>query len=121
MYRLFATIDEDKDGSLTHGELTALVVGIQYDEIDLDHDDAAKKIMVDFDTSRNQLIDEQEFVNGVCRWLQRAARSRVASGDAGPNTTKFLSDFHGVSSALLKFMNLFFWYLRLTGFFFPGN
>lgn len=92
--KLFATIDENKDGHLTHGEMTALVVGIQFEEIDLDHDDAVKKIMADFDTSRNQHIDEEEFVNGVCRWLLAAQRSRVASGDAGPHTVKFLSDFH---------------------------
>ncbi|KAI5403956.1 hypothetical protein KIW84_051194, partial [Lathyrus oleraceus] len=58
--KLFATIDENKDGHLTHGEMTALVVGIQFEEIDLDHDDAVTRIMVDFDTSRNQLIDEAE-------------------------------------------------------------
>lgn len=92
--KLFTTIDENKDGSLTHGELRALVVGIQFEEIDLDHDDAVKRIMVDFDTSNNQLIDEEEFVSGVCRWLQRARGARVASGDAGPHTMKFLSDYH---------------------------
>ncbi|XP_004489056.1 sodium/calcium exchanger NCL [Cicer arietinum] len=92
--KLFTTIDENKDGHLTHGEMRALVVGIQFEEIDLDHDDAVKRIMVDFDTSRNQLVDEEEFVNGVCRWLQTARRSKAASGDAGPHTMKFLSDFH---------------------------
>lgn len=110
IYRLFTTIDENKDGHLTHGEMTALVVGIQFEEIDLDHDDAVTKIMADFDTSRNQLIDEQEFVNGVCRWLQAAQRSRVASGDAGPHTVKFLSDFHTVSCAFLSFISLSFFF-----------
>ncbi|MCI58806.1 sodium/calcium exchanger family protein, partial [Trifolium medium] len=88
LYRLFATIDENKDGHLTHGEMTALVVGIQFEEIDLEHDDAVRRIMADFDTSRNQLIDEEEFVNGVCRWLQAARRSRAPAGDAGPHTVK---------------------------------
>ncbi|KAG4386112.1 hypothetical protein GLYMA_12G228032v4 [Glycine max] len=50
--------------------------------------------MGDFDTSGNELVDQEEFVNGVCRWLQRAQRARVASGDAGPHTMKFLTDFH---------------------------
>ncbi|WJX73204.1 hypothetical protein P8452_57013 [Trifolium repens] len=92
--KLFATIDENKDGHLTHGEMTALVVGIQFEEIDLEHDDAVRRIMADFDTSRNQHIDEEEFVNGVCRWLYAARRSRAPAGDAGPHTVKFLSDFH---------------------------
>ncbi|KAL1299598.1 hypothetical protein HN51_044142 [Arachis hypogaea] len=92
--KLFTTIDENSDGNLTHGELRALVVGIQFEEVDLDHDDAVKRIMNDFDTSRNELVDEEEFVNGVCRWLDRARGSRPASGDAGPHTVKFLSNFH---------------------------
>ncbi|WJX68527.1 hypothetical protein P8452_52885 [Trifolium repens] len=92
--KLFATIDENKDGHLTHGEMTALVVGIQFEEIDLEHDDAVRRIMTDFDTSRNELIDEEEFVNGVCRWLHAARRTRAPAGDAGPHTVKFLSNFH---------------------------
>jgi hypothetical protein len=108
LYRLFATIDENKDGHLTHGEMTALVVGIQFEEIDLEHNDAVRRIMADFDTSRNQLIDEEEFVNGVCRWLYAARRSRAPAGDAGPHTVKFLSDFHTVCCALLSFVNLSF-------------
>ncbi|KAL2986601.1 hypothetical protein AAZX31_12G216200 [Glycine max] len=83
-----------ENGNLTHNELRALVIGIQFEEIDLDHDDAVKRIMGDFDTSGNELVDQEEFVNGVCRWLQRAQRARVASGDAGPHTMKFLTDFH---------------------------
>jgi len=105
MYRLFTTIDENQDGSLTNNELRALVIGIQFEEIDLDHDDAVTRIMNDFDTSGNALVDEEEFVNGVCRWLQRAQRARVASGDAGPHTMKFLSDFHTVSYAILNITN----------------
>lgn len=86
--------------------MTALVVGIQFEEIELDHDDAVTRIMADFDTSRNQHIDEAEFVNGVSRWLQGARRSKVQGGDAGAHTVKFLSDFHSVSRALLSFINL---------------
>ena len=104
---MFQTIDENQDDNLTHNELRALVIGIQFEEIDLDHDDAVKRIMGDFDTSGNELVDQEEFVNGVCRWLQRAQRARVASGDAGPHTMKFLTDFHKVSCAMLNLMNLF--------------
>jgi hypothetical protein len=121
LYRLFATIDENKDGHLTHGEMTALVVGIQFEEIDLEHDDAVRRIMTDFDTSRNELIDEEEFVNGVCRWLHAARRTRAPAGDAGPHTVKFLSNFHTVSCALLSFVNFPFQYTSLTGILCTGN
>ncbi|KAF7822661.1 sodium/calcium exchanger NCL-like [Senna tora] len=92
--KLFATIDENNDRHLSHGELRALIVGIEFEEIDLDHDDAVNRIMQDFDTSRDSRVDVNEFVAGICRWLQRARRSQAASGDAGPHTMKFLSDFH---------------------------
>ncbi|KAK4255859.1 hypothetical protein QN277_008798 [Acacia crassicarpa] len=90
--KLFSKIDENGDGQLSHGELRALVVGIEFDEIDLDHDDAVTKIIEDFDTSRNSLIDEDEFFNGINRWLSKA--KRCGRPDAGPHTMKFLSDFH---------------------------
>ncbi|XP_028785270.1 sodium/calcium exchanger NCL-like [Neltuma alba] len=92
--KLFSKIDENGDGQLSHGELRALVVGIELEEIDLDHDDAVTKIIADFDTSRNSLIAEDEFFNGISRWLSKAKRSRRASGDAGPHTMKYLTDFH---------------------------
>ncbi|KAE9621620.1 hypothetical protein Lal_00032428 [Lupinus albus] len=92
--KLFDTIDENKDGELSFRELKALVVGIQFEEIDLDHEDAVIKIMEDFDASHNNRVDKKEFVNGTCKWLQKAKGSRVASGDGGARTMKFLSDFH---------------------------
>lgn len=101
---MFATIDENKDGELSHGELKALVVGIQFEEMDLDHEDAVIKIMEDFDASRNNRVDKNEFVGGTCRWLQKAKGSRAASRDGGAHTMKFLSDFHMVSCKMLYFM-----------------
>ncbi|XP_054812743.1 sodium/calcium exchanger NCL-like [Prosopis cineraria] len=93
--KLFSKIDENGDGELSYGELRALVIGIGFDEIDLDHDDAVTKIIEDFDTSRNSHIDEYEFFNGISRWLSKAKRSRWASsGDTGHRTMKFLSDLH---------------------------
>ena len=84
--------------------MRALIVGIRFEEIDLNHDDAVRKIMDDFDTNRNDMITEQEFVDGISRWLQRAKRFRGASGDAGSRTIKFLSDFDMVSCAMLSFL-----------------
>ncbi|KAK4255860.1 hypothetical protein QN277_008799 [Acacia crassicarpa] len=93
--KLFSKIDENGDGQLSHGEWRALVVGIHFDEIDLDDDDdAVTKIIDDFDTSRNSFINEEEFFNGISRWLFKAKRSRRPSADAGPHTMEFLSDFH---------------------------
>lgn len=91
--KLFATIDENQDGKLSASELRALIIGIQFEEIDLDKNDAMEKVMRDFDTSNNNFIEFDEFEKGVSKWLNEAmgtGRSR----DPGPHTIKILSDLH---------------------------
>lgn len=98
--RLFSRIDENRDGLLSASELRALIVGIQFEEIDLDHDDAVEKILNDFDTSRDSHVDATEFGNGIIRWLSQVQGSRTGRGDDGPHTMKFLHNFHQVSCYL---------------------
>lgn len=90
--KLFNTIDDDKDGYLSHLELRALVIGIRFEEINLNEDDALEKVMKDFDTSRDCQISFDEFLNGISRWLDEAKGSRASQ--AGPGTMKYLNDFH---------------------------
>lgn len=98
--RLFSRIDENKDGLLSASELRALIVGIQFEELDLDHDDAVDKIMNDFDTSRDSHVDSTEFGNGIIKWLAQVQGARTGRGDDGPHTMKFLHHFHQVSCNL---------------------
>ncbi|GLU18101.1 hypothetical protein SLE2022_344190 [Rubroshorea leprosula] len=90
--KLFHTTDENHDDHLSAGELRALIVGIRFEEIDLDKDDAVNKVMKDFDTSNDQLISEREFVDGISKWLNEAKRAVGYSPDSGPH--KFIRDFH---------------------------
>ncbi|XP_062168650.1 sodium/calcium exchanger NCL-like [Alnus glutinosa] len=93
--KLFSAIDTDKDGNISKTELRALIVGIEFEEIiDLDHDDAVDKIMIDFDTSHNEVIDKEEFFQGIKRWLSKLKQRLPSSGDPGPQTERFLNDFH---------------------------
>ncbi|KAJ6793694.1 uncharacterized protein M6B38_130730 [Iris pallida] len=89
--KLYQKIDVDKDNLVTISELTAFIIGIQFGEIDLDTDDAVLKIMEDFDTSRNDIIEESEFINGIIKWLKEAKRS---VGNSGSYSKKFINDFH---------------------------
>ncbi|PIN16031.1 hypothetical protein CDL12_11327 [Handroanthus impetiginosus] len=89
--KLFKTIDENGDGYLSHAELKALVVGIRFDEINLDHNDAVEKVVKDFDTSQDLRVDENEFIDGVVRWLEEA-RGTKASNHAG--SMKYIDDYH---------------------------
>ncbi|KAM3745354.1 hypothetical protein ACB098_06G120300 [Castanea mollissima] len=82
--RLFKTIDQNSDGKLSAAELRALVVGIQFEEIDLDIEDAVAQVMEDFDKSHDSQVDVDEFVTGISRWLNRArhfARSGKGQDD----------------------------------------
>lgn len=92
--KLFHTIDENHDGNLSKAELRALIVGIQFEEIDLDKNEAVDKVMSDFDTSNDQFVDEGEFVKGISRWLMEAKRYGGSGPDAGPNSSSFLDAFH---------------------------
>ncbi|MQL78492.1 hypothetical protein Taro_010901 [Colocasia esculenta] len=89
--KLFQRIDADNNGEISHAELKALIIGIQFDDIDLDSDDAVEKVMNDFDTSRNNRIDEDEFQRGISRWLAEAKRTVATSG---PYSKRFHHDFH---------------------------
>ncbi|XP_074557342.1 sodium/calcium exchanger NCL1-like [Curcuma longa] len=88
---LFHKLDMNSDGSLSHAELRALIIGLQIDEIDLDMDDAVKKIMDDFDTSRNSTIEEHEFVVGITKWLTEA---RHYVGNTSSYSKKFVDEYH---------------------------
>jgi hypothetical protein len=49
--------------------------------------------MDDFDTSRNDVVEQEEFVQGMKKWLNEAKRS-VPVG--GAFSTKFINEYHEV-------------------------
>lgn len=92
--RLFHKIDQDNDGRIERGELQAFIIGVNFEDVDLDSNLAVDQVMADFDTSQNSVIEKGEFVNGILRWLEEAKRS---GGASGADSKKFLHDFHQVS------------------------
>ncbi|KAK3424424.1 hypothetical protein EUGRSUZ_F01191 [Eucalyptus grandis] len=90
--KLFTTLDENGDGYLNAAELKALVVGMQFEEIDLNEDGAVDRIMKDFDSSNDCLLELPEFLDGISKWVSRARSS--ASGIKNFGTGKFLDDAH---------------------------
>lgn len=89
-------------------------MGIQFDEIDLDKNDAVDRVMNDFDTSNDQHIDEEEFFKGVSKWILEAKRYETShlAPDSGPDTgshsMRFLDAFHKVSCLITTFFNCSF-------------
>ncbi|KAK8712307.1 hypothetical protein V6N13_147547 [Hibiscus sabdariffa] len=92
--KLFEAIDENHDGGLSHSELKAFIIGIRFEEIDLDKDDAVRKVMVDFDTSLDSLVQEEEFVKGLTKWINEARQTGGAHLEATGGTFKFIDRFH---------------------------
>ncbi|KAG8502529.1 hypothetical protein CXB51_001128 [Gossypium anomalum] len=92
--KLFDTIDENHDGGLSPSELRALIIGIRFEEIDLDQDDAVSKVIADFDTSRDNLVQEDEFVEGITKWINEAKQTGGAYLESNTGTFKFIDHFH---------------------------
>uniref|UniRef100_A0A0A8Y2F1 EF-hand domain-containing protein n=1 Tax=Arundo donax TaxID=35708 RepID=A0A0A8Y2F1_ARUDO len=89
--KLFHKIDMDESRTLSRAELHALIVGINFEEVDFDKEDAVDKILDDFDTSGNEIVEEEEFVQGMKKWLNEAKRSMPAGGAF---SNKFINDYH---------------------------
>lgn len=96
--RLFKTIDENGDAYLSDLELRALIIGIRFDEIDLNKEDAVKKLLRDFDTSGDSQVDEKEFIEGISKWLKEAKRSVTSANSSTPRASNLVTAFHRVSS-----------------------
>lgn len=90
-------IDDNQDGYLSCSEIRALIVGIEFNEINLDENDAVENVMKDFDATHDSRVNLDEFVAGVGKWLQEA---RCASRD-GTGSAKYIDEFHMVRNCLL--------------------
>ncbi|WMV17882.1 hypothetical protein MTR67_011267 [Solanum verrucosum] len=71
---IFHQYDSDGNNFITQPELEKLVLSVKYGDVQLNSDDSVRKVMNDFDTNRNNMIDEHEFVDGMTRWLNEAIR-----------------------------------------------
>lgn len=96
--KLFDKLDENSDNFISKNELTALIIGIQFDKMDLDSDDATEKVMKEFDTSGDNRIDRNEFIEGFKKWLHVAKKSSTPSGIF---SKRLFHDFHHVSTLYL--------------------
>lgn len=106
---MFRKIDLDNDGKLERGELQAFIIGVKFEDVDLDSDLAVDQVMADFDTSHNSVIEKGEFIDGILRWLEEAKRSVATSGS---DSRKFLQDFHTVRFSARMFIKFI---LSFTG------
>lgn len=83
---MFTRIDQNHNTYISAYELRALILGIQIGEVGLESD-YVEKAMEDFDISGDSQISEQEFVNGISKWVN--ANSSVMG--QGQKHRRFLS------------------------------
>ncbi|KAA8524282.1 hypothetical protein F0562_010705 [Nyssa sinensis] len=93
LQKLFSVLDVNSDGYLSAVELRAFIIGIQFEDINMDIDDAVEEVMRDVDRSHDFLIDMREFINGISKWLYKAKNSADNAFD-GQSPNKFLSNFN---------------------------
>ncbi|KAL6529687.1 hypothetical protein OROGR_015310 [Orobanche gracilis] len=69
--RLFKDIDHDKDDFISYSELRDVMMDIKFRSVPHDTDVLASEVMEELDTSGDRLINEEEFVTGLSKWLNK--------------------------------------------------
>ncbi|XVF78710.1 hypothetical protein PTKIN_Ptkin14bG0157500 [Pterospermum kingtungense] len=83
--RLFEKIDNDGDNCISQHELKELISDLKFGTVPLNVNEVVAKVIEELDTSGDQRIDQQEFINGISKWLKtsqkEAAPSSIESQD----------------------------------------
>ncbi|XP_041994288.1 sodium/calcium exchanger NCL2-like isoform X2 [Salvia splendens] len=71
---LFKQFDTDRSNSLSRPELEQLIhtTVAKTGDSQLQHEEMVKKFVKDFDMDGDDIVDEQEFVHGMTKWLNKA-------------------------------------------------
>uniref|UniRef100_M1C3U6 Calmodulin n=1 Tax=Solanum tuberosum TaxID=4113 RepID=M1C3U6_SOLTU len=69
---IFHQYDFDGNNAITKPELEELIGSVKFGEVEINREDTVKKVLRDFDRNGNDMIDEDEFVHGMTRWLNEA-------------------------------------------------
>ncbi|XP_010276580.1 PREDICTED: uncharacterized protein LOC104611295 [Nelumbo nucifera] len=90
--KVFRQLDENLDNRLSVPELKALIMGIQFDEVDLDQDGFVEEMLKDFDTSHDSYIEESEFIEGISKWLNVAKHSVASHHNSTSDSVRFINE-----------------------------
>ncbi|OWM78689.1 hypothetical protein CDL15_Pgr002860 [Punica granatum] len=75
LHKLFKALDSDSDGLLSAAELRALILGVQFEEIDLGIDEPLRKHLKDKIVDENSKMDKDEFISFMSKWLEDSRHS----------------------------------------------
>lgn len=90
--KIFQAVDQDNDGYLSKGELTAFVVGMHIDGMSVAEDDVVQKLMKEFDTETlDGRLDRAEFSQGISKLLSLVRGDKVSHHNA--DTLKHIDSY----------------------------
>lgn len=75
LYRIFQGIDNDGDNYISSAELRVLIIGIKLEDDGFVRGDYADKVREAFDMDGDTNINEDEFVEGLTKYLLDAQKS----------------------------------------------
>ncbi|OMO92399.1 Calcium-binding EF-hand [Corchorus olitorius] len=68
--RLFEKIDSDGDNWISQQELREVIMDVKFGKVPWNADEVVAKVIEELDTRGDKRIDEEEFINGISRWLK---------------------------------------------------
>ncbi|XVF18740.1 hypothetical protein REPUB_Repub11eG0049100 [Reevesia pubescens] len=86
--RLFEKIDEDGDNCISQHELKELILDVKFGKVPLNANEVVAKVIEELDTSGDQRIDQEEFINGISKWLKTSEK------EASPSSIESQDDIY---------------------------
>ncbi|OMO74857.1 Calcium-binding EF-hand [Corchorus capsularis] len=68
--RLFEKIDSDGDNWISQQELREVIMDVKFGKVPWNADEVVAKVIEELDARGDKRIDEEEFINGISRWLK---------------------------------------------------
>ncbi|KAE9461918.1 hypothetical protein C3L33_06176, partial [Rhododendron williamsianum] len=89
---IFEEFDSNHNKLISQSELKEVIQNIRFGKFQLDHDLVAENVMKDFDEDGDQMISEQEFINGFTKWIHKA--THIANSKDSKN---FIDEFDKIA------------------------
>ncbi|KAK8633393.1 hypothetical protein V6N13_014239 [Hibiscus sabdariffa] len=88
--RLFETIDKDGDNCISQQELEEVISDVKFGTVPLNPNEIVAKVIEELDTSGDCKIDQDEFVNGISKWLKTSQKEATST----PSSNQAQDDFY---------------------------
>ncbi|CAA3017990.1 sodium calcium exchanger NCL-like [Olea europaea subsp. europaea] len=85
---LFRKYDNDNNNKISRNELEEIINTVQFENLHPKSEDVVNKIFFNFDKDGSNMIEKEEFVNGLQNWLAKAVRVAKCS-DKTKSVDKF--------------------------------